>query len=127
MDACIRVIFILYHTFKDLEGVQKPIFEGHTTFTIRLVKDEQILLLLEVKKVEINTDLQVETKSTAQAVREAYIVLQKCSQDTEIPFVLTNSRSWSFGLAKITENIISTKTVFFNFSLVTRILKKYCH
>ena len=56
---------------------------------------------LKLKKSEINCDLRLQTVSTAQALREAHILLNSSTtQCTQIPFVLTNALIWSFGLAK---------------------------
>ena len=56
---------------------------------------------LKLEKSEINCDLRLQTVSTAQALREAHILLNSSTtQCTQIPFVLTNALIWSFGLAK---------------------------
>jgi hypothetical protein len=130
-DACIRVIFVLYYTFKSIEGVKieaQPTVHGHATstdFLIRLVKDNQVMCLIEVKKADVYTALTLESSNTAQVIREAHIMLRKCSRDISV--ILTNGLIWSFGLVKKTENnkinIFSTKTM--NFSLeVSQILRK---
>lgn len=139
MDACIRVIFLLYNTFKDVDGIKiqaQPTFAGHTTFTdflIRLMRNGEILLLIEVKKISIFTNLHVENNYTAQAVREAQIVLNEVNMDTKMPFILTNGVYWSVGLAQRTvENkvsVISTKnldiSVENNRKLLIQIMRKY--
>ncbi len=60
--------------------------------------DDVLKGFIEIKKIEINTDLTEETKATAQAVREAHILVLEKKMDT-VAFVLTNSKHWSFAKA----------------------------
>ncbi len=59
--------------------------------------------LIEVKNRSINTSLAVETRSTAQVLREVHILLTVYPQLRTLPFALTNADIWSFGLAERTE------------------------
>lgn len=60
--------------------------------------DDVLKGFIEIKKIEISTDLTEETKATAQAVREAHILVLEKKMDT-VAFVLTNSKHWSFAKA----------------------------
>ncbi len=55
----------------------------------------EVVLIIEIKKVEINTDLLLTTKATAQALREAHVLLM----EKNMVFALTNGRLWSFAKA----------------------------
>lgn len=137
MDACIRIIFLLYYVFRNVKGLQieaQPSFSGHSTFTdfiIRLSVNDKILLLIEVKRSDINTSLRLRNKETAQIIREVHIALAT-RDDSELPFLLTNSIDWSFGLARRKGSkieIFSVKHVDLHatnsISLLTQLLKKY--
>ena len=50
---------------------------------------------MEIKKLEVYTSLSAMGSTTAQALREAHIL---CTGDRPLPFILTNSELWSFGL-----------------------------
>ena len=136
MDACVRVMFILYETFKGVDGIEisaQPSFGEHPIFTdflIRLCRNDTLLLLIEVKKPAIYADLHLQNEATAQVIREVQIVLNKASVNTTIPFILTNSLIWSVGMAQKTEDnkvkIISTKNVQpNNTKLLAQILRKF--
>ena len=60
--------------------------------------DDQPLLLIEVKKYEVNTLLSIESNTTAQVLRVQIVFAQgKCEK---ISFILTNFSIWSFGEAQ---------------------------
>ncbi len=70
----------------------QPTFNNHATFTDFIIWITNIVgqvQFIEVKRTDINVDLTTETDSTAQALREAQILL--CSNvQSPLPFVLTN-------------------------------------
>lgn len=51
-----------------------------------------------MKKTDTSADLSATTKSTAQALREAHILILE-QKLTSVVFALTNSLNWSFGKA----------------------------
>jgi hypothetical protein len=88
------------------------------------------VFILEVKRPDIHTNLHLPNKYTAQVLREAHIVLRKTPNCKEIPFALTNSLLWSFGLAQMADDnklqVVSTKNLLdTELSVVQCILKKY--
>ena len=101
MDATARVLMLVMEAAWDMDNVTiklQPSFEGHSTFTDFLIHINQFSFI-EVKRVEITTDLEMPTKQTAQALREAHIILLEKNAE-HVTFALTNFRSWSFGRAK---------------------------
>ena len=91
----------------DAEGLTvqlQPSISNHQTFTDILVVVSEINLprcFIEVKNVTLSTDLTLQTDQSAQALREAHLLLCESRYSLqEIPFVLTNSSQWSFGNAK---------------------------
>ncbi len=74
----------------------------HDTFTdflFVLNSLKKVLGFIEVKKTSISTRLADQTNPTAQALREAQIALLNGNDET-IPFILTNSITWSIGVAE---------------------------
>ena len=118
MEATARVLLLVIEAVNKQEvTVQlQPTISGHTTFTdiYILVKDgnKSPLFIIEVKRFDINTTLG-ETKETAQVLREAHILLTEVSSmKEELPFILTNSETWSFGLATKKDKRISVSKYF---------------
>ena len=76
------------------------------------------LSLIEVKQSALMTRLTLNNLPTAQVLREAHIVLQEVfpqSSLRQLPFVVTNSLAWSFGLAgNVGKKIKVTKCVHVN-------------
>ena len=93
-----------------VDGVEKdtvqlqPSVDGHPCVTdfYFLVKESEVpLAFIEVKNPSIAVNLGGETDAVAQTIREAHILGSKNPQAT-IPFIITNSLTWSFGQAKRT-------------------------
>lgn len=94
-------------TMDDNQGLQiqlQPTVGSFKTFS-----DVYVIVLdsgtprcfIEIKRLTYYTDLtDMESEHTAQALREAHILLCELQCADEIPFVLTNSKLWSFGYAK---------------------------
>ncbi len=102
----------------------QPSIQNHPTFTdfsyvLKLSEREEVICIIEVKKVAIFPNLLFETDSTAQSLREAQIVLEGADQDKKFPLILTNGCYWSFGIAqKFTGGLIKLISVQ-NFNLET--------
>ena len=106
-EAMIRVIGFVSHAAFGIDDVKIQLqasIQGHPTFTDNLVvsKKKRPCCFMEVKKYTVYPGLAKDSNGAAQALREAHILLCE-SRDyeiEEIPFVLTNSCVWTFGLAK---------------------------
>lgn len=105
MDACVRIVFLLYFIATEsehtIEVQTQPSIEGHACFTDFLIlvkRSDVVVFLVQVKKSSINTSLHLKSKETAQVLREAHILLQKMPLGQNLPFILTNGMNWSFGL-----------------------------
>ena len=101
MDATARVLMLVMEAAWDMDNVAiqlQPSFVAHSTFTDFLIHINQFSFI-ELKRVEITTDLEMPTKQTAQALREAHIILLEKNAE-HVTFALTNFRLWSFGRAK---------------------------
>ena len=101
MDATARVLMLVMEAAWDMDNIAiqlQPSFVAHSTFTDFLIHINQFSFI-ELKRVEITTDLEMPTKQTAQALREAHIILLEKNAE-HVTFALTNFRSWSFGRAK---------------------------
>lgn len=61
--------------------------------------DEKPKLIIEITRSRISTSLCLKAQETAhcQMLREVHIVTEKVNN---IPFLLTNFQSWSFGVAQ---------------------------
>ncbi len=68
--------------------------------------ENQLNGFIEIKKSDIYTNLSLQTKATAQTLREAHILLMEKGMDTVV-FGLTNSIVWSF--AKATKSGVQIK------------------
>ena len=137
MDATVRVVQFLLAVCKDVydstgQIVQiqcQPTFENHPVFTDVLIctTDGKPKLIIEVKKSIIHPDLTLQTNEVAQVLREVHIVTEKTST---LPFLLTNSTIWSFGVAQRVGNkvtILSTLevNVRYEYDTVYQVLRKY--
>ena len=112
MEAVLRVASFVIGTMdmisSDCDGISIALQPSHPSFTDFLImslkatgiRDGPPLAFIEVKKPDISVSLRLENETTAQVLREAQIVLQGFDVGQQIPFVLTNSRLWCFGLAK---------------------------
>ncbi len=103
MEAVLRVAIIVIDAVAET-GTRILLQPCHSTFTdfyfvITKEGEEVPLAFIEVKNTSIAVDLGTEIKAVAQAIREAHIVCETLS-NRQVPFILTNSRMWSFGLAK---------------------------
>ena len=141
MDANIRVALVILAVIKKLPESTRsqikvecqPTFIGHSTFTDFMIVMASGIpkLIIEVRNSSINTNLTLEVKSTAQIIREVHIVTEKLSGP--IPFVITNSIGWSFGLAKrVANKVLITSTKHLDISVspscyddVFQLLTKY--
>ena len=80
----------------------QPSVDGHTCCTDFMVVEEGGGVgvprsFLEVKRRRMYTNLGAQEEPTAQALREAHILLEKMPAGAEL---LTNSMLWSFGVAQ---------------------------
>ena len=106
LEATVRVLSFVTSILPNLPAyihVQlQPSVQNHPTVTDALIvradnSSQQPLSFIEIKKLEVYTSYCVKGSATAQALREAHIL---CGSDRPLPFVLTNSQVWSFGLVK---------------------------
>ena len=137
MDATVRVVQFLLAVCKDIYDstgqkvkIQcQPTFENHPVFTDFLIcmTDDKPKLIIEVKKSATYPGLALKTKEVAQMLREVHIVTEKTST---LPFLLTNSVVWSFGVAQRVGNkvtVLSTLevNVRYEYDTVYQVLRKY--
>ena len=119
-DSSFRLSIIIFIIFLNLPESKRneyivhcqPTIQGHPTFSdylIEIVSGDKFLLV-KVKKIRITTSILVPTVETAQVLREAHIYLQekRCSN---LPFILTNSIQWSFGIAKLVGDKIEVTSI----------------
>ena len=108
MEAVIRVAVIVLDAVKGTKlTVQlQPSVKHHTTFTdfyfiVTENEDDIPKAFIEVKDISVSVAMS-QTKPVAQALREAQIIISEIlpSSMNQLPFILTNSIAWSFGLAK---------------------------
>lgn len=101
MEAIIQVAIVTVFAVKGLDvTVQlQPSLSSHPTFLFVVRNGTSMKGFIEVKKVEVFTSLGEKTDCTAQCLREAQIALFNGDVQA-IPFIATNSRVWSFGVAK---------------------------
>ena len=116
-DTMARVVFLISSAVCGMSNVQiqlQPSIADHKTFTDVYVldNDDKPLCFMEVKRQDKYTDLMGTSDVKAQALREAHILLCECNYNLQqIPFVLTNSLVWSFGLAEKVGNKIKLTKV----------------
>ena len=114
MDATVRVVQLLLVVCKDIyDSTQQrvkvqcqPKFGEHPIFTDFLIckTDDTPKLIIEVKRSTIYTSLHLKSKEAAQTFKEVHIVTEKTST---LPFLLTNSVMWNFGVAQRVGNKVS--------------------
>ena len=119
-DSSFRLSIIIFIIFLNLpESKRKeyivhcqPTIQGHPTFSDYLIEisNGDKCLLIEVKKMHTTTSILLPAVETAQVLREAHIYLQekRCSN---LPFILTNSIRWSFGIAKLVGDKIEVTSI----------------
>lgn len=104
MEVVVRVflmVMIAVSEDSDIRVELQPSMTSHSTFTDFLIciRSGDKKRFIEVKRTDINVDLTSETNETAQALREAQILLCTEKVKSPMPFLLTNGTSWSFGSA----------------------------
>ena len=121
MEAVVRVFQILIEAIDDGDDKilvkLQPSIAGHPTFTDCFIvsrgeREDDPLFFIEVKKSSESADISSPCPSSAQTLREAHILLCESSKVSEIPFVLTNSKHWSFVFAKKHGNMIKVAETF---------------
>ena len=116
MDATCRVVIVLAALLSSIPMERRcnykvhcqPTIAGHAVFIDCLVRvsNGEKHLIIEVKKQTINIGLSLRSSETAQVLREVHIAMNT-KQLKEIPFLLTNSRGWSFGKAERVDSKIN--------------------
>ena len=102
MEVVVRVFLMVMIAASDCSDIWielQPSVTGHSDLLI-CIKSCRKRKFIEVKRSTIMTDLTVPSDETAQALREAQILL--CTEKVKSPlqFLLTNGSSWSFGSAE---------------------------
>ena len=122
MEATIRVSMYVIEASWNIAGVEiqmQPSVAKHSTFTevlFVLKREKKVMGFIEMKKAEVTTNLETTSRETAQVIREAHILTieQGCQR---VPFAITNSSLWSFGLAEKANTrvkIVETYTLLSN-------------
>jgi hypothetical protein len=102
----------------------EPSIRNHPTFTdfsfvLKISGREELICIIEVKKIAVHPNLAFQTDFTAQSLREAQIMLEGADENKKFPLILTNGAHWSFGTAeKSTGGLIKLLSVQ-NFLLMT--------
>jgi hypothetical protein len=117
MEAVLRVAVIVIQAVEGLPDVQvqlQPSVNSHATFYF-VLKSNIGLAFIEVKKTSVAVNMWNPIPSVAQAFREAQILLCEgnLKEKSTVPFILTNSTVWSFGLAEKCGSKIAIKENFF--------------
>jgi len=107
MEATARVLIVVLEAVSELPGVQvrlqPEIAQLHSTCTdfyfVVQDQDEKPVLIMKVKRYDISTFIRQQQDATAQVLREVHIVLTEDKSVSELPFILTNSHLWGFGVA----------------------------
>ena len=106
MEAVIRVAVIVLDAVKgtNLKVQLQPSVKHYTTFTdfyfiIKENGEDIPKAFIEVKNISVSVAMS-QTKPVAQALREAQIIISEIlpSSINQVPFILTNSIDWCFGL-----------------------------
>lgn len=102
MDAVIRVSTFVMQAVNGLDVTVRlqPSIENHPVFTdfyFVFSNENKPLSFIEVKNSSLSCILGSQSLQVAQCLREAHILTARLT--TTIPFILTNSFHWSFGLA----------------------------
>ena len=106
MEVVVRVFQMVMIAVSDKSDIRvelQPSLKHHQTFTdflIWITNGGGNVRFIMVKRTDIDVDLTTEADSTAQALREAQILLCNHADVTSVSFALTNGRSWSFGIAE---------------------------
>ena len=105
MEVVVRVFSLLLCVIseKEITVELQPSFSGSTVFTdflIKLTNGNCNIGFIKVKRTDLSVDLDSKTETTAQALREAQILLCNDVNPNPLPFVVTNGKHWSYGLAK---------------------------
>lgn len=107
MEVVVRVFLMVMIAVSEIEDGDirvelQPSVRNHSTFTdflICITRLGETLRFIEVKRTDISVDLTSESNETAQALREAQILLCSAKVSSPMPFLLTNGLVWSFGSA----------------------------
>ena len=104
MQRVIAFVMDAASSTDDLKIQLQPSLPYHPTVTDVLITSHNAgaipLSFIEVKRTNLSTHLCLQTDETAQALREAHILMQGLPLEAKLPFILTNSLEWSFGLAQ---------------------------
>ena len=108
LEALLRVIAFVMDaagTTETLHIQLQPSLPHYPTVTDVLITaysdtDASPLAFIEVKRTTLATHLYLKSDETAQALQVAHILMQGFSKEHKLPFILTNSTEWSFGLAQ---------------------------
>lgn len=108
MEAVLRVATLIVDAVEDSNVTVElqPSVIGHVSFTdfyfiIRNNGEDVPVAFVETKNTSVSVDMGLQLKPVAQALREAQIICSLIPRESvEIPFILTNSAFWSFGLAR---------------------------
>ena len=117
MEAVVRVFQILIEAIGDGDDnilvKLQPSVAGHSFTDCFIVsREDHPLAFIQVKQSADSAHILSPGSSSAQTLREAHILLCESSKVSEIPFVLTNSKHWSFGLAEKHGNMIKVAETF---------------
>ena len=121
MDATARVLVVLTEILRDMPPSVKvklqPSVANHSVFTEFLIIANEVtqrpLFLIEVKNSSLTTELTGSSPSVAQVLREVHLLMTEVHLDLKVlPFLLTNSLNWSFGLATKVGTKISVTSTF---------------
>ena len=106
MEATARVLIVVLEAVNGFPRVQvrlQPEIAQHSTCTdfyfVVQDQDEKPILIMKVKRYDISTLIRQQQDATAQVLREVHIVLTEDKSVSELPFILTNSHLWGFGVA----------------------------
>ena len=101
MEVVVRVFLMVMIAVSGDCDIWVELQPGHSTFTDFLIRirSGDTKRFIEVKRTDVNVDLTSATKETAQALREAQILLCTEKVKSPMPFLLTNGTVWSFGSA----------------------------
>lgn len=95
MEVVVRVFLMVMIAVSEDSEIRvelQPSMTSHSTFTDFLIciRSGDTKRFIEVKRTDINVDLTSETNETAQALREAQILLCTAKVKSPMPFLLTN-------------------------------------
>ena len=107
MEASARVLLLVLNVVHHCDNVTvnlQPSVHNHPVFTdfcFVTESDGSPRLLIEVKRINLYTDTSNKTPMTVQVLGEVHILLTRNAHFSQcMPFVLTNSKVWSFGMAE---------------------------